>query len=185
MTKDEALKFTRYEFDRHEIKALKDGYQSMPHAHSMIDIWNVRTFTSEAFEYDFNANKGHITEIYDSAKSDYFSNLQARHFSVHLIESGVALPEYVKKLICTLLLSTVLPKRKKGRSHIPNAFTERRVMMTVFKLKEKGYTPVTRNDISKPLSACDVVSEVLGECGFEYTYDAVRKIWDKSLPYRK
>lgn len=67
------------------------------------------------------------------------------------------------------------PRRKAGAKE--TAYLHSRIIWAVALLKHSGMTE-TRNDESKPLSACDAVAEALGQLGLKpSTFSRVKRIW--------
>lgn len=92
------------------------------------------------------------------------------------IAGGDPIPSSLREMAASLMTGDVNePRRKAGAKE--TAYLHSRIMWAVELLKNSGMT-ATRNDESKPVSACDAVADALGQLGLKpITFSRVKRIW--------
>lgn len=103
-----------------------------------------------------------------------------RHAFARKIADGDPIPSKLREMAASLMTGDLSePRRKAGAKEA--RYLHSRIMWAVELLRHSGMT-ATRNDESKPVSACDAVADALGQLGLKpITFSRVKRIW---LEYR-
>lgn len=117
-------------------------------------------------------------QLIEGARSDKISFSAAKEVIFEIVENDQPLPSNLKSFLKEILINDFKPSLRRGASGRPGIFKQHRIGMAVFKLYNEGYHPISRNDTSEPISACDIVAEALTNLGERTSYDTVRKAWN-------
>lgn len=100
------------------------------------------------------------------------------NFCADEIEKGNALSEGLTKFIVSVLRGELKRPRQRGPHPSYNAGRNFSIAQSVHEVALDSGIQATRNDESKPLSACDVVAEAFrDECEIALSYESVKKIY--------
>lgn len=114
------------------------------------------------------------------AESDKIAYEAACEIAVDIITRGERLPEPLATFTAEVLRGNFKKPNKKGQDLRANRVRDSYICEAVLKLKYFEYKPITRNDASAPISACDAVVEGLKSIDVYMEYQAVKKIYHRT-----
>ena len=136
------------------------------------------------FDFEMRAiyelREGHLSELIEGAKTSRLDFRTVQAALAFLLESNEPFPTELNDWALQVAAGNIeLPRPRLGRNADTNVVRDELIVKTVEALVDCGLT-ASRNDASKPQSACDAVSKALSAHGVTLGHAAIQKIWQSN-----